>query len=238
MASIIRKISAVVLGAVVFIGLIFWSMWVGYVVVRPFIPIGVSGTITGMGYSQNSVFYLKDHDIYTSLGFVILSLAGGLASAMLVWNGSVPKKIGLVLMTLSLLVLLPMSAANYAGGDAFSTRSVQAIVNLPMVFFGVMATLSLYDLRLSSRMASILRLFAATFIVMQGILIPLFYSTLWWLNFQNAIALAATRELTPGWISALSGLAGFVFGICKFLKEERVVDNAPKQTLWMPGDPK
>lgn len=238
MSIIARKIIAVFAGVAVFVGLVIWSAWVGYGAVRSFIPTGVASSITGSGYPESSVFYLKDHDIYTSFGFVILSFAGGLAAALLVWNGSVPKKVSLAMIALSLLILLPLSAANYASEDAFSTRSIQALINIPMAFFGVIAVLSIYDFRLKSRVASILRLFAAAFIVMQGILIPLFYSTLWWLNFQNAISLAATRDIAPGWISALSGLAGFAFGIFKYLKEEKESVDEPERKLWLPGDPK
>ncbi len=238
MAIPVRRISAVLVGITVFCSLVFWSIWVGYGAIGAFVPSGLASSIEGMSYSRESVFYKKDHDIYTSLGFVLLSLSGGLTASLLIWNGSVPKKISLALVVVSLMVLLPLSAANYEHNDAFSTRAVQALINIPLAVLGTVAVISLYDFHLVSRTANILRIFAAAFIIMQGILIPIIYSTLWWLNFQNAISLAATRDFTPGWISAISGLAGFAFGLFKFFNEEKKDPVVSKRTIWLPGDPK
>ena len=137
----------------------------------------------------------------------------------------------------SLLVLIPLSAANYAFGDAFSTRSVQALVNIPLAILGVLALFAIYDFELSSRTANVLRVFAAAFIAMQAVFIPLLYSLLWWLNFQNAISVAATSDLAPGWISAFAGLAGLVFGVFKYMQAQKSEDNKAQRRIWLPGDP-
>jgi pimeloyl-ACP methyl ester carboxylesterase len=231
---IIRRLIAIVIGVATFFLLTLWAAWVGYGYVIGLLPIGLQSELSEMGFSD-SIYYLKDHDIYISLGWLLLGLSGGAAATLAAWDKSPPRISKLILIFTSLGSLIPLSVANYASFDLFGSRSAQAVMNIPIIFLGILAVYALYDIKAQSRSAEAVRTIATTFIVMQAIMVPALYSILWWLNFQNAISLAATRDLSPGWISALSGVFGFLFAVYKFFlyeKPEEVKEEQPK--IWLP----
>lgn len=234
---------------IVIVLLVFALSLVGFVVATPFLaknlsledllPVGVASDITSQGYSLESVYYLKEHDLYTSLGWLFLVVAASASVTLIIFGQTVGKFEKVVLICAPLSIAIPISAVNYAHGDAFSTRSMQAIINLPIIFLSAVAALNLSKLTFKSEQAAVARQVILALVVMQGICIPAIYSLLWWLNFQNAISRSATKDLAPGWISAVSGLIAICFSIYKHfedVKTKKKGDGTARE--WQPFRPR
>lgn len=232
----LRRAAAVFLGFLVFLLLALWGIFAGWMNADLVHPMDTIGGLLEQGYREADIYYLKDNDAFATVGFLILALAGGLTTATLILNGKIDQKMRVVLVYSALFVLVPLSAANFHSQDLFSSRSVQAAMNIPMILLGIFAIIYMFDLKLESREAQVLRIFALAIIVMQAVCLPAIYTVLWWLNYQNAISLSATEAFSPGWISSLSGVLGLVFGVYKFSRETSEKQKPKKPRVWLPGD--
>lgn len=238
MRLVLAAISLVVF-TVITISLSIFTLRVMYPLANAILPIGLMSELEAMGYRKDSIYYLKDHDVYTSLGWIALCVALASILTLILFHQWVPRIQKLVLVGGPLFLAIPLSAANYVSGDIFSSRSVQAVMNLPIVFLSAVAVWELAKVPTVSPAANIARLFALAMVVMQGISIPALYSILWWLNFQGGISLAATRDLSPGWISAAAGAVGLAFSVYKHLDDKRSkADGANKAKDWKPLRPR
>lgn len=182
-------------------------------------PMDTVGGLVEQGYNESDIYYLKDNDALATIGFLVLAFAGGLVATILTLATKMKLRSRLAIVLVGLLLLVPLSAANFHSQDLFSSRSVQATINVPMILLGIFSLFYLYDLDLRTRETQILRVLVSAIIVMQAVCLPAIYTVLWWLNFQNAISLSATRDFSPGWISSISGVLGLAFGVYKFLRE-------------------
>jgi len=117
---------------------------------------------------------------------------------------------------LLLAVLVPMSLVNFSVGDTHVSRSQQAVLNLAQALLATICALALTRLTVATDMGLALKALATFFLVFQGILIPLLFSALWFLNWQRAASLASTESLSPGWLSAVSGIAALAVSILQY----------------------
>jgi hypothetical protein len=75
---------------------------------------------------------------------------------------------------------------------------------------------------------------ALFFIVFQAVLVPAVYAVLWLLNWQKAIELAHTRDLTPGWISLVATLGSLAVSTFRYYQKPQQSDTAASRMI-IPG---
>ncbi|MDF1738660.1 MAG: toll/interleukin-1 receptor domain-containing protein [Verrucomicrobiales bacterium] len=155
--------------------------------------------------------YKKFADVYTFWGIFGISTAGGFAFAFLYWDRRpVQWKVQLCFW-LFFFLILPLSVLNYWSADTYVSRSKQALIDLVLVFLGVVVVLLIARIKAKTIPARVLQWMAVYFIALQAVLIPAIYASLWWLNWQEAISAANTKDWTPGWISVTGAILA-VFG--------------------------
>jgi hypothetical protein len=104
-----------------------------------------------------------------------------------------------------------MSASNFAFGDALLNRKAQAFIDLILVTLGMIVLIELLKISPLSTRGVVLRAVIVFMVVLQAIALPGIYGLLWLLNWENAITTGQSKNLNPGWISAVAGcLSAFV----------------------------
>lgn len=167
------------------------------------------GRISDIG--EGEVIYKKYTDVFTMFSFFGLSLISGLSFTLLFWEkGPVYLKVEIIYWIL-LALALPMSVLNYWSADTYISRSQQADVNAILLFLGAVCLVHLISISTSSVSSKVLKVITVFFLAFQGLLVPAIYTVLWRLNWQNAIFLADTNSLSPGWISSASGIGALIY---------------------------
>lgn len=133
---LLRRVAAVFLGLLVFLLLTVWGLFVGWMNADLVHPMDTIGGLIEQGYQETDIYYLKDNDALAIIGFAILAFAGGLVAAILTLTTKMKLGLRLAFVMLGLLLLVPLSAANFHSQDQFSLRSVQAAINIPMILLG------------------------------------------------------------------------------------------------------
>lgn len=158
-------------------------------------------------FSPGDALYKKFGDLYTTLSALGLAVAAGLSFTILAWERRPPRwHIELVFWILLALVL-PMSVVNYSSDDTYVSRSQQLYLNLAQLFLASVCALQLTRKVVSTDSGIVLKSLALFCLLAFGVFIPLLYSVLWVLYWERAIDLATSESVTPGWISAISGIA-------------------------------
>ena len=178
--------------------------------------------ILGVRYGLESSFpdgdavYKKYADTYAIFAFLGVAVAAAVSFSLLAWERRPKRYVLETIYWILLAVALPMSVTNFWGSDMFVSRIQQAWLNLVLCFLGVACCAHLAFARPASFSAGVLRAFAIFFLATQAVFLPGIYAVLFWLNWQNAISLSQTQSLTPGWISAASGIGGLIVSILQY----------------------
>ena len=197
-----------------------------------FLAAGDAASILGhreglpSGFSPGDALYKKFGDIYTALSVFGLSVAAGLSFTVLAWERRSPRwHIELVFWILIALAL-PMSVLNYWSEDTFVSRSQQFYLNFAQVFLAGVCALQLTRKVVSTDSGIVLKSLALFCLLAFGVFIPLIFSVLWFLNWEKAIDLATSKSVTPGWVSAISGIGALVVSFLQFrvAKAKQVAD--------------
>jgi len=153
--------------------------------------------------------------------FYRLSLAGmsltiGLAIILLGWNARPTATAKTIIFGSVLILLLAISTANFATGDALVRRSAQAVINLVMVFFGLVAVVEITQLRFSSSSGKVLQGMVIFGLLFQAIGLPLLFSIVFWLDRQGV----CPREISYGWVAAVSGIASTIISLLTYKRNK------------------
>lgn len=225
-----RHFLAVICGVVVFLALYKFAFIGGDFVLTYVHPVKTIPEWEKLGVHRDQIIRRADvADLYTELSWVGLCLAAAASATMLLWERRRTDFRLVGVFWAFLIVLIPMSLANFWSFDQFVMRSVQTGLNVMIAFCGVVCVATLFELPLDSTVARVLRAFVSFFLVMQAVLIPMLYAILWWANWQKFISLAATQDFSPGWATALTGAVSLAFTIYKFVVEgNQAASNAKK----------
>ena len=163
--------------------------------------IGLASTL-----DRGDALYKKFGDIYTTLSVFGLAIAAGLAFTLLAWERR-PKRWRIELTFWVLLLLaLPMSVVNYWSGDVFVSRSQQVFLNLVQVFLVGVCSLQLSKIKAATDTEIVLKAMTTLFLLGCGLFVPLLFTVLWLLVAMGVVTVDGSKEISSGWISAISGI--------------------------------
>jgi hypothetical protein len=140
-------------------------------------------------------------------------MAAALSAVFCLWDRRPSKKAITISYFLFLVVLMSMSTANFAYGDMLLNRKAQALIDLTLVVLGSIVLLIFSQIRPASITGAVLRGLIVFLIALEGVVLPGLFGLLWLLNWQQVISAGASRDLNPGWISAVAAIlsAGIAF---------------------------
>jgi hypothetical protein len=172
--------------------------------------------------------YRRFGDFYSGVSYVGVCIAGGLSFAALTWDGPRGRRGTAVVFWTLLVLVLPLSVANYWSADAYAARSKQALIDVILVFLGVVCGASLASIRTDSRAASTLKAMALFLLVMEAVCVPAVYALLWFLNAQNAVSRGTTEGFNPGWVSAVASLGALCVSVLNYRVSQRRTVEGPQ----------
>jgi hypothetical protein len=106
-----------------------------------------------------------------------------------------------------LLLLLPLSVANYYTIELWTERLGQAIFDVVLVLLGLATIQRLLAYKVLSIFGRITRGSAVFLLRACAVIIPVIYSIIWFLNADTVAKSAAqVHGARPSWISALAGV--------------------------------
>jgi hypothetical protein len=120
-----------------------------------------------------------------------------------------------------LLVLLPLTLYNYTQDDLVLSKGVQAALNLVLIFLAVAMAWWLAKFEVSALDGRVLKIMSLTLIVGSGVLVPVFFTSLWALNQAGILSLEQTKHVEFGQIAGLSGLGSLVISWLNYRRERR-----------------
>jgi hypothetical protein len=170
--------------------------------------------------------YHRFADAYAHLSYVGVALAGALAFALLVWERRPRRWIPPTLVAVTLFVAFTLSFFNYFSGDFYVPRYQQAIIDLILVFLGVVCVLMLLKVQVSSTSGQVLKCMAVGLLCLEAIVTPGIYGTLWLLNAQGMIGAAESNSWNPSWISAVAALGSLAISVLTY-RRARQTPSAP-----------
>jgi hypothetical protein len=155
-------------------------------------------------------------DLYVQFEWVGVLLAAGASFALFTLEPVGKRKLSVAFYLLLLLLLLPLSAANYYPIELWTERLGQATFDVVLVLLGLAAIQRLLAYKVLSILGRITRGFAVFLLAACAVIIPAIYSIIWFLN-ANAVAKAAhVHGNRPSWISAVAGLVAAAFAILTY----------------------
>jgi hypothetical protein len=179
---------------------------------------------------HHDAIYRKFGDIYTSLSFIGLTLAGGASFAMFVIDLTRRRRFSVAFYWILLLVILPLSVANYWAGDFFAERWKQALLDGVLVFLGLVAVFRMVACNFSSVPARIAQALVVGLLALNAVLIPAAFGIIWLLNIEGVIKKASDADgWSPSWITAVTGVISLGVSILTFRHTVRK-DTPPIQS--------
>jgi hypothetical protein len=156
-------------------------------------------------------------DLYVRLAWVGVLLAAGASFALFTLEPIGKRKLSVAFYLFLLLLLLPLSAANYYPIELWTERLGQTTFDVVLVLLGLAAIQRLLAYKVLSILGRITRGFALFLLAACVVIIPTIYSIIWFLN-ANGVAKSAAHVhgARPGWISAVAGLVAAAFAILTY----------------------
>jgi hypothetical protein len=187
-------------------------------------------------FPEGEAIYSKFGDVYSAFGILALAVAAGLSFGLMFWEPRPSQWRRQAVFWIFLLALLPLSFINYIHFDLFVSRGKQALIDVILAFFGAVCVVSLAELKIASAPLRVAKAIALFFLTMQAVIIPALYASLWWLNWQHAISLATSQDLSPGWLSAVAALGSLGLAILTYRRSGAtpVVSPPPKSSIIRP----
>lgn len=186
-------------------------------------------------FAEEDAVYKKFGDIYTSLSVVGLALVSGFSFAFICWERRPPQYRAQVLYWVLLLVVMPLSILNFWGADTYVSRSQQAILDLVQCLLSCLCLLGLVSLQAKSIETRVIRAFAVFFLAAQGIFVPGLFAILWWLNWEGAISLATSQDVSPGWITIVATFASLIVSALQYrLSAQKQEASSPASLIIRP----
>lgn len=227
MRPVLQKSLAAVGGVIVAISALFWAVS----------TVGTLGQVLGYRTGLASEFspgdseYKKFGDIYTAFSVVGIALSVGISFTVIAWERRPPRNRVHIIYWMLLAVVLPLSVLNFWSGDTFVSRGQQVWFNLAQCALASLCLISLLSLSVQSAEANVLRAVAVFFLAAQGVFVPALFSVLWLANWQDALSLAQSRDVSPGWVTLISTLTSLALAILNYRtsilksKREQVQDR-------------
>ncbi|MBV9874836.1 MAG: hypothetical protein JO025_08920 [Verrucomicrobia bacterium] len=153
-------------------------------------------------------------DLYVQFEWIGVLLAAGASFALFTLEPVGKRKLAVAFYLFLLVLILPLSAANYYPIELWTERLGQAIFDLVLVLLGLAAVQRLLAYKVSSRLGRITRGVAVFLLGAAAVIIPAIYSVIWFLN-AHALAksVAQVHGARPSWISLVAGLVAAAFAI-------------------------
>jgi hypothetical protein len=140
-------------------------------------------------------------------------VAAGVSFALFTLEPIGKRKVSVLFYLFLLLLLLPLSVANYYTIAFWTERLRQAIFDVLLVLLGLAAIQRLLAYKVLSISGRIIRGLAVFLLGVAAVIIPAIYSVIWFLS-ANAVAKSAQAHgAWPGWISVVAALLAAAFAI-------------------------
>ena len=163
-------------------------------------------------------------DLYIRFEWVGVLLAAGASFALFTLEPVGRRKLSVAFYLFLLLLILPLSAANYYPIELWTERLGQATFDAVLVLLGLAAIQRLLAYKVLSVLGRITRGFAVFLLAACAVIIPAIYSIIWFLN-ANAVAKSAAQVhgARPSWISAVAGALAAAVALltCRYNRDSR-----------------
>jgi predicted small integral membrane protein len=216
-AKAVRVIGAFV-GGVLFSYLCSWeAVYAGAYLMNAFL-------ITSLTEGNDLIYRGKLGDVYVQFAWLGVILAAGASFALFALEPIGKRRLSVAWYAILLLLLMPLSVANYISIDLWTVRVRQGICDIVLVLLGLTAISRLVTYQVSSILARITRAAAIFLLGTASVMIPVAYALIWLLN-KNHLAKTADQVtgFQPSWISAIAAVvsAGFAVSTLRFSREAR-----------------
>jgi hypothetical protein len=181
------------------------------------------------GQQESDLIYRgKLGDVYVQFAWVGLIAAAGVSFALFTLEPIGKRKLAVAGYAFLLILLLPLSVANYISIDFSTERLRQAIFDIVLVLLGLAAIQRLVTYHAVSILGRITRSITVFLLAGCAVIIPGIYAVIWFLNAGDiAKAAAKVHGFRPSWIS---GVAAAVAAALAILAYQYKREPGPQQS--------
>ena len=229
MRLFLRRGLVIVVAGAVSLGSLVFSILGGASIVtlgQDLMPAGPPGT---------NVFPLLIGDIYWRCSFFGICLAATLSVVYCFWSPRPSSRRKTAAYLTFLAVLIPMSAVNWADNDYAIRRSLQAGLDGALVALGLATILELLRIRPTSSGMRALHSIIVFLLMLESVAIPGLFATVFLFNRQGVMSLAASKDLSPSWLTAIAAVVSATIAVMTFQKGQSPANDGqshrPKLTL-------
>jgi hypothetical protein len=167
--------------------------------------------------TSDLIYRGKLGDVYVQFLWLGVLLAAGISFALFTLEPVGKRKLSVLFYLFLLLLLLPLSVANYYTIAFWTERLRQAIFDVVLVLLGLAATQRLLAYKVLSIPGRITRGLAIFLLAVAAVIIPGIYSVIWFLS-ANGLAKSAAQVhgARPSWISVIATTLAAAFAILTF----------------------
>lgn len=180
----------------------------------------LNGWIVAVPDQQSDFIYRgRLGDLYVQFAWLGLVLAAGVSFALFTFEPVGKRRLSVFFYGLLLILLLPLSVANYYSIDFWTERVRQAIFDAILVLLGLAAIKRLLSYHVTSVLGGVTRGLAIFLLGISAVMIPAIYSVIWFLNASEVAKNAAQAEgFRPTWISGVAAIASAAFTLltCRY----------------------
>ena len=172
--------------------------------------------------TSDFVYRGKMGDVYVQFLWIGLLIAAAASFALFTLEPVGKRKLSVTLFVIWLILLLPISVANYYTIEFWVERVRQAIFDVALVLLGLAAMQRLLAYHVSTVLGGIMRGLAIFLLGASAVVIPAIFAVIWFLNAgEIAKGAAQTNGFQPSWISAVAGVVALAFAVltCRFNRD-------------------
>jgi hypothetical protein len=174
-------------------------------------------------------------DLETRLYYFIflgaLLLAGGGAAALMILVPRTSFRHRSWIYFAFLAIVLPATWYNYSQREVVLRASIQAGLNLVLIFLS--ATTALWLSRAQSRVpdATVLKYISLALLLFGGVFVPSLFSLIWLLYSAGVLTEPQTKEISLGQITGMASIASVVIAWLNYSRDRKVADSEHSSNL-------
>ena len=177
----------------------------------------INGWFMPAQQESDLIYRGKLGDVYVQFVWLGLIAAAGVSFAFFTLEPIGKRKLAVASYAFLLILLLPLSVANYISIDFSTERLRQAIFDIVLVLLGLAAIQRLVIYNAVSILGRITRGIAIFLLAGCAVVIPGIYAVVWFLNAgEIAKAAAHVHGFRPSWISGVAGVLAAAFAILTY----------------------
>jgi hypothetical protein len=161
------------------------------------------------------------------VSFISLMLALGISFVFFFWDRRLTKTSRYVIYFSLFIVMAGASMASFAMDDIMYGNSVQAGIDLVLIFIGSVLVLMLVDIKPRSKEGKVLQAMALLMITGFAVVLPAQYAIIWALNQLGAITLTQSKQIGIMWLGGIAGAISSLVAILNYRRTRLPEPDSP-----------